>query len=329
MSLINRHADALRLRHGDRVWRLGLDGGFSCPNRRSGRGGGGCSYCAPGAARAIYLPEGESSISAQVEAGLSFLVRRYDARLFFAYFQAYSSTFADPDTLRSRYDEALQVLRACAPGALRGLVVSTRPDCVDESRAELLASYARGGLEVWVELGLQSSHDRTLGRIGRGHDYAAFLRAVEILARHGLRTAAHLILGLPGETRADMLETVSRIAPLGLGGIKFHDLLLPRGSALAAEYLRGELSLMHARRLPALLADCLELLPWDCEVIRLSSDARPAELLAPRGRPDKTVLYLAVEALLASRGSRQGSAAAGRGSGTEREGRSDFGDKGL
>jgi radical SAM superfamily enzyme len=103
-----------------------------------------------------------------------------------------------------------------------------------------------------------------------------------------------------------MLETVSRIAALGLEGVKFHDLLIPRGSALAGEYLGGELGLLHPSRLPLLLADCLELLDPSCEVIRLCSDARPSEILAPRGRPDKTMLYLAVDSILASRGTRQG-----------------------
>jgi uncharacterized protein len=305
--LINRHADALRARHGERVWRIGLDGGFSCPNREGGRGGGGCSYCAPGAARAVYLPEGQDSIGAQVEAGLAFLERRYEAKLFFPYFQAFSSTHAAASVLRSRYDEALRVLERRAPGSMRGLVVSTRPDCIDAENAELLASYARRGLEVWVELGLQSSHDRTLARIGRGHDYPAFLRARELLAAAGLKTAVHLILGLPGEERSDMLETVARVAALGLEGVKFHDLLVPKGSALASEYLEGELGLLHHLRLPGLLADCLELLDAECEIIRLCSDSRAPEILAPLRRPDKTVVYQAVEALLESRGSRQGS----------------------
>jgi len=310
-SLIRRHAQALKARHGDRVWRIGIDGGFSCPNRPIWRGPGGCSYCAPGAARAPYLPDGESAIEGQVEAGLDFLRRRYGARLFFPYFQAYSSTFATAAELRRRYDGALRAVGERAPGGLRGLVVSTRPDCVDDEKAALLASYAERGLEVWVELGLQSSHDETLRRIRRGHDYARFVGALLTLRAAGrasarLRTAVHLILGLPGETEADMLETVSRIASLGLDGVKFHDLLLPRGSALASEYLSGELTLLHPARMPGLLADCLERLDPACEVIRLRSDAPSGEILAPRRRPDKSDLYRTVEAELASRGSRQG-----------------------
>jgi uncharacterized protein len=303
----NRQADALRARHGDRVWRIGLDGGFGCPNRDGGRGAGGCSYCAPRAARAYYLPKGEASIAAQVATGVSFLAQRYGAKLFFPYFQAYSSTNAPLEALRSRYGEALAAVEAEAPGSSRGLVVSTRPDCIEPETARLLASYARSGLEVWVELGLQSSHDRTLARIRRGHDYASFLRARELLAEAGgVRAAAHLILGLPGETREDMLETVSRIASLALEGVKFHDLLVPLGSAMAEEYARGEFGLLPREGLPALLADCIERLPPDCEIIRLCSDADDVELVAPKGRPDKSQLYRDVEAELGARDARQG-----------------------
>ena len=276
------------------------------PNRREGRGEGGCAYCAPDASRAPYLPEGRISIFAQVEAGIAFLRRRYGARLFFPYLQAYSSTYGPLELLRARYDEALDAVRDLSPGSLRGLVVSTRPDCVDEEKAELLASYAAQGLEVWVELGLQSSNDRTLKRIRRGHDYAAYEAARSLLAGRGIRTAVHLILGLPGEGRAQILETVSRVASTRPEGIKFHDLLLPRGSALAAEYLLGELTLLHSARLPGLLADCIELLLPDCELLRLCADGTRAGTLAPLRRPDKSEIYHAVEAELASRGSRQG-----------------------
>ena len=209
------------------------------------------------------------------------------AKLFFPYFQAYSSTNAPIESLRERYGEAMEAVESSAPGSLRGIVVSTRPDCVDTEVARLLASFARSGLEVWVELGLQSSHDRTLARIRRGHDYAAFVRARELLAEAGgVRAAAHLILGLPGETR--------------------HDLLVPLGSALAEEYLRGDFRLLPRESLPALLADCIERLPPECEVIRLCSDADDEELVAPKGRPDKSQLYRDVEAELAARNARQG-----------------------
>jgi uncharacterized protein len=328
-SRFNRHSEALRARHGDRVWRLGIDGGFSCPNRDAagGSGRGGCSFCAPDGSRAPYLPGPGASIAAQVEAGASFLRRRYGARLFFLYFQAFSSTFAPAPVLRDRYDEAIGAARAllgrgAGPGAtgaggdaLRGLVVSTRPDCIDESAARLLASYAGEGLELWVELGLQSAHDRTLRAIGRGHGFAEYASATRLLAGRGLRIAAHLILGLPGEGRDDMLETVRAAAALGLDGVKFHDLRVLEGTRLAREYRAGEFAPMHPTRLPGLLADCIEELDPSCEVLRLSADAPPAATIAPRGSPDKGALYRAVEEELEARGTRQGARFGGAGGG--------------
>jgi radical SAM protein (TIGR01212 family) len=306
-------------RHGDRVWRIGLDGGFPCPRRAGGRGAGGCAFCSPRAALAPYqgAPLGDlgepggkaalASLAAQVRAGSAFLSRRYGAKLFMLYFQAYTSTDAPEAAIRASVDASIEALEAARPGSLRGLVVSTRPDCFDEGKARLLAEYAAGGLELWVELGLQSANEATLARMRRGHGVAEFLSARRVAGDAGLRTAAHLILGLPGEGRPEMLSTVGLVAALGLEGVKFHDLHLARGSALAAEYPAGELTLIHPARLPPLLADCLERLPPACEVMRLCSDAGSGERLAPRRPVDKARLYRAVEAELGARGSRQGS----------------------
>jgi len=316
-SRFNRHADRLRERHGCRVWRVGVDGGFGCPNREGGRGRGGCVYCAPSGAAAPYLGGAQPGPGAsphcgtsrvgldeQISRAMTFLRRRYDAAAFFLYFQAYSSTNGDPELLRAVYDEGL----ASGGGLFRGLVVSTRPDCIDGRKAELLSSYAERGLEVWVELGLQSAHDRTLSLIRRGHDFSAFERARKTLALPGIRTAAHLILGLPGESRGDMVESARAVGELGLDGVKFHDLQLARGSALASEYLLGELSLLHRSALPSLVADCLEALRPECEVIRLCSDLPEGERVAPKRVVDKERIYRSVEAELAARGTRQGSA---------------------
>ncbi len=307
----NRHADALRSRHGERVWRIALDGGFSCPNRADGKGG--CSYCAENGSRAPYLPPGPLPLRSQVEAGLSFLERRYGSRLFFLYFQAFTSTFAPASVLKERYDEAIEAARGLLsrPGrsgadALRGLVVSTRPDCVDAERAELLDYYAARGFELWVELGLQSAKDATLRDIGRGHDYAAFERAVALLRGRGIRIAAHVMLGLPGETWADMLSTARAVSGLGLDGVKFHDLRILRGSRLESEFLAGEISILHPSRLPALLADSIELLDPACEVIRICADAPTSATIAPRPPPSKDGLYLALEKEFARRGTKQG-----------------------
>jgi radical SAM protein (TIGR01212 family) len=240
-------------------------------------------------------------LAEQARRARAFLERRYEARLFFAYFQAFSSTWASLDRLRAVYDEGLE---ACGPG-LRGLVVSTRPDCVDRGVAELLASYAARGLEVWVELGLQSSNDRTLERIGRGHDAAAFIRARELLRGSGLRVAVHLVHGLPGEGSREALESVRFVAGLGVEGVKFHDLHVPAGSRLAGEFLAGEIALPAPAAHLSWLADAVELLPPETEVIRLASDAQAEQRLAPRRPADKSGLYRELEAELLRRNSAQ------------------------
>jgi len=304
----NRQSERLRERFGGRVWRLGLDGGFGCPNRGGGRGAGGCIYCAPDGDRSPYLDRlPAADLDAQVAKGLAFLERRYGAELFFLYFQAYSSTFAPVEVLKSRYDEAIASLERRRPGTLRGLVVSTRPDCLSEEKAALLASYAGRGLEVWVELGLQSGLDSTLKRINRGHSVADFAAARELLRRPGIHTAAHLIFGLPGESEDDMLAGPRLIARLGLEGVKFHDLFVARGSALAGDYLAGEFSLLPPERYLTLLADAVELLPPPMEILRLSSDGPAAGRLAPRRQIDKSLLYKNLELELEKRGSFQGS----------------------
>lgn len=324
-SRFNRHADRLVERHGERVWRLGIDGGFGCPNRApggqagAGRGPGGCVYCSPSAARAPYLEPlalGDpdtggagilGSIALQARTAMAFARRRYGARLFFPYFQAFSSTHAPVGLLEARYDAAIAAVEAEEPGSVRGLVVSTRPDCVDDAVAGLLARYAGRGLEVWVELGLQSGVDATLTRIRRGHTVADFVRACGVLGRQGIRVAAHLILGLPGEDRAAMLAGPRIVSELGLAGVKFHDLHVPRGSALAGEFLSGELGLLSMETYLGVLADAVELLDPSTEILRLETDSPGAERLAPRRAFDKRKLYERLEGELGRRGTRQGS----------------------
>ncbi len=217
--------------------------------------------------------------------------------------------------LRERYDEAFSAARRCLVDRfgddggtrLRGLVVSTRPDCIDEARADLISSYGARAAELWVELGLQSAKDETLRAIGRGHDFAAFERAVFLLHERGLRVAAHVILGLPGENRDDMLATIQAISRLGIEGIKFHDLRILAGTRLDREYRTGEITLVHPSRLPKLLADCIENLNPECEVMRLCTDVSAAATIAPSRPLGKDALYRAVEEELRSRGTRQGS----------------------
>jgi uncharacterized protein len=217
------YARYLRERHGCKVYRVAVDAGFGCPNRAGGRSGRGCSFCSAAGSRAPYLgdasaspgecPDRERSLKGQVDDTIAFLKRRYAAEAFILYFQPYSNTNAPVEELKRTYDTGL------ALAAFRGLNVATRPDCIDDAKARLLASYRDTGLEVWVELGLQTIHDATLRRIGRGHTAEDFHRAYAVLKGYGLNVAAHLIFGLPGEESAQIMETVQAMAGLGIDGV--------------------------------------------------------------------------------------------------------------
>ena len=257
----------LRKRYGCPAYRVALDAGFSCPNRRTGRESDGCLYCESVGARAVYLDSvGPDMLTAQVERGVRFLRRRYSATVLLLYFQAYTSTYGSVEQLKSIYDHALSL------ETFSELIVSTRPDEVDEERAELLAGYRRNGFDVWVELGLQSVHDKTLERINRGHDSAAFFRAYELLRRYGIKVTVHLIFGLPGESWSDMQESVEAVAALRPEGIKFHNLHIPVSAPLFQEYLRGELTVPSPARHADYLVRALPLLPEETVVMRLTCD---------------------------------------------------------
>ncbi|MDH7483288.1 MAG: radical SAM protein [Spirochaetales bacterium] len=330
---INWHGARLQERHGTRVWRLGLDAGFSCPHRSPDRTRGGCRFCASDGNLAAYqkgapcLP----SLEQQIARALLFTRLRYKASAFFLYFQAFSCTFAPLDRLKTIYDEAIatfsrlidapeHVLRdraslirsdssAVPPGIsphLKGLVISTRPDCFNRDTAELLASYQRKGLEIWIEFGLQTIHASSLWFIRREHGVETFIHAMNLAQDAGLHRAVHLILGIPGESRTMMLETVALTASLNPEGIKLHDLKIVQGSAFARMFTTGELALLHPSRLPSLLADCLERLPPQTEIMRITSDFQPDELLALYPAIDKHKLARLVQQELEQRRSWQG-----------------------
>ena len=292
----------LKERYGSAAYRVAVDAGFSCPNRSGGRQGEGCSYCEADGARAVYLDgAAPEMIAVQVERGIRFLRKRYGAEVLLLYFQAYTSTLGTPAQLKELYDGSL----ALAP--FRELIVSTRPDEIDGERADLLASYRRADFDVWVELGLQSVHDATLKRVNRGHDSAAFFRAYRLLDERGIKMAVHLIFGLPGEGRAEIMESVRRVAALRPAGIKMHNLHIPRSSPLYAEYLTGELSVPSPARHAAYLAEALSLLPPETVIMRMTCDTPAERRAAPLRIPMKSRFYQDVIRRMDEMGWRQGS----------------------
>ncbi len=291
---------ATHLRHtfGCRVQKVSIDAGFTCPNRDGSVTPGGCIYCN----NASFSPGNRRlSVTEQLENGKRFLRRRYGAKKFIAYFQAYTNTYADIAYLKDLYDEAL----ACDD--IVGLSIGTRPDCVPDPVLDLLADYA-SRTYLWLELGLESGHDQTLTRINRGHTAAAFDDAVSRARLRNLNLCTHLILGLPGETPDEILATVRHVANLRLDAVKLHHLHIVRHTVLEKMYHQGEVELLSLDAYAALVADSLELLPPDTIIMRLMGDAPRDMLVAPMWSQDKRAALSRIEQELERRNIQQGSA---------------------
>ena len=229
---MNRYRDYntyLKEIFGERVQKISLDAGFSCPNRDGTLSFSGCIFCDGKGSGTGAMSERRVSLEEQILAGIHAAQKRYGARKFIAYFQSFTNTYAPSERLRRLYDTAL------SNPSVVGLSVGTRPDCVDPEVMEILASY-QGNHLVWIEFGLQSAHDETLRRVRRGHDVSTFERAVHVAARHGLNVCAHVILGLPGEDRAMMHATARYLGSLPLHGVKIHLLYVVMGTPLADLY---------------------------------------------------------------------------------------------
>lgn len=225
----NSYAAYFRRVFGHRMQKVTVNAGFTCPNRDGTVGRGGCAFCDNAAFTPSYCTP-EKSITRQIEEGIEFHRRRYrTARRYLAYFQSFSNTYAPLERLRECYDEAL-----AHPG-VAGISVGTRPDCVDENKLDYFAELARRKY-VAIEYGVESTYDATLRRINRGHDFAAAERAIRLTAERGIHVGAHFILGLPDESDEMMIAQAERINSLPLDTVKFHQLQLFRGTALAAQY---------------------------------------------------------------------------------------------
>ncbi len=300
MNMAKRYNDFntyLRDIFGCRVQKITIDAGFSCPNRDGKITTGGCIYCndrgSGSGARARGL-----SITEQIVQGKEALAKRYKAKKFIAYFQAFSNTYAPIDRLKSLYEEALAV------DDVVGLSIGTRPDCVDEPILALLQQYGINTL-VWIEYGLQSAHDATLALINRGHDFKCFAQAVDATRNRGIKICAHVILGLPQENKKHMLATADAIADLGIDGIKLHLLYIIKGTRLAGLYGQGAYKCLEQQEYVDLVCDFLERIPQDMVVQRLTGDPHQQELVAPMWSLKKTETIALIQATMDARDSWQ------------------------
>jgi len=289
---------SLREQFGCRVQKITLDAGLTCPNRDGTLGLGGCIYCNEKGSGTGAASQ-RLSITDQIRNAKSYLVKRYKAKAFIAYFQSYSNTYAPLHILKSLYEEAL------ADPDVVGLSIGTRPDCVEDAVLDLLGDYARERL-IWLEYGLQSAHDATLARIRRGHSVAAFTDAVRRTRSRGLPVCAHVILGLPGEGREEMLTTARFLADSDIQAVKIHLLYVIRGTALDTWYRSGLYRCLTRDEYVSIVSELLTLLPPEMIIQRLTGDPHPEELVAPQWSLEKPQNLEAIHQYMAARGLFQG-----------------------
>ena len=281
-------SDAMRARFGTKVYRLSLQSGCTCPNRDGTIGTGGCTFCSEGGSgdfAAPLLPIGEQIEEARkrVDAKISASIAPQDRR-YIAYFQSYTNTYGDPERLRRVYSEALQHPQIVA------LDLGTRPDCLPPEMIAMLRDLrSEYDKPVWIELGLQTIHEKTAGRINRGYKLEVFEDAYRRLKDEGFEVIVHVILGLPGESREDMLETVRYLSLLtpALDGIKLQLLHILKGTELAREYEADPFPLFTLDSYCDLVVDCLKLLPPQTVVHRLTGDGPKRLLIEPQWSADK------------------------------------------
>ena len=316
----NNYREYLLKKYGTSLYRVGVDGGFSCPNRTKERQGG-CTFCDGTGSIAVYQRTSESafrhdssfdegvseevllrfqSIENQINKGLEFIHRRYKAKLAALYFQSWTNTYDTAENLKRIYDMAL------SSGDFSEFIVSTRPDCVEDDIADLLAGYITKDREVWVELGLQSASDETLRRINRGHTLSDYVKCMERLHKRGIKVCTHVILGLPGEEREDFIKTAKVLNETGSEGVKIHNLHIPGGTKMAEEYLEGEITSWSTERYMNEVEYFLRLLNPEMIIERLVCETPSHRLMAPRHFMDKSLFLRTLNDKMEKDNTRQG-----------------------
>lgn len=283
---------------GEKIYRIALNGGMTCPNRDGKLGTRGCIFCSAGGSGDFASPV-SLSISDQIAYGREKLMTKFPCRHFIAYFQAYTNTYAPVAYLRKIFTEAIRHPDIVA------LSIATRPDCLDEEILDLLSELNRIK-PVWVELGLQTIHPQTAAFIRRGYDYDCFLRAVTQLRERKLQIITHLILGLPKEDRSMILESVRTVAALPIHGVKLQLLHVLKHTDLADYYEEVGFSIYTLEEYAELVIDCLELLPQDMVIHRLTGDGPKDLLIAPMWSTRKRCVLNLIHKRLQERDTYQG-----------------------
>lgn len=260
----------LQRRYGEKIHKLTLHGGFNCPNRDGTLGRGGCTFCNVASFADEQMQQRSIADQLSAQAGKVNRAKRY-----LAYFQAYTSTYAEVQVLASMYREAL------TQADMVGLCVGTRPDCVPDAVLDLLSDYRQQGYEVWLELGLQTANDKTLHRINRGHTFDCYQQTTRRARARGLKVCTHLIVGLPGEDEKSCLSTLRRVVDAGVDGLKLHPLHIVDGSIMGKAWRAGRLPELPLAQYVTTAGEMIRHTPADVVYHRISASARRPTLLAP------------------------------------------------
>lgn len=287
---------------GCRVYKVSIDGGFTCPNRDGSKGIGGCTFCDE-TGSSSRTNEKKTPITQQILTNIAHRQKRFRAKKFIAYFQSYTNTYSRTERLKKLYDEAL----AAHPDIV-GLAISTRPDCVDAEKLDLIASYRDKVPYVSIEYGMQTIHNRSLGRVNRLETFEDFEVAYRLTKERGLDHCVHIILGMPGESHADMMATADKMAELGVDGVKIHMLVAMENTPLAAEALAGQWQPMSWEAYVTTCVDFIERLHPECIIHRVSGNGHFKHVVAPSWMASKRQEVMeAIEEEFQRRGTRQGS----------------------
>jgi len=282
-SRFNAFGPYLKKKFGTVVYKVNVDAGFTCPNRDGTLGVTGCIYCNNDSFRPSEC-KNEMPVKEQIRNGIRYLSTRYKAKKYLVYFQPYTNTYAPVTELERMYREALSV-----PSVI-GLAIGTRPDCVDKDKIELLRELAKDNF-ILVEYGLQSIYEKSLQYILRGHDYKAFIDALDLTKEKGIEVGAHIIVGLPTETRDEMLAMADELSTLPVGFLKIHQLQIVKGTPLAAQYLEKPFPTFGYDEYLDFLVDFIERLSPNIVLQRLFALSPDDILVAPQwGRTRQQIL---------------------------------------
>lgn len=279
----------LRDTFGDKVYKLSLNAGFTCPNRDGKLGTRGCIFCSAGGS-GDFAESSSLSITQQIEKGKERVARKIKSGKYIAYFQAYTNTYAPVEILKSKYMEAVNHRDIVA------LSVATRPDCLGDDVLKLLDEINKIK-PVFVELGLQTIHERTARYIRRGYTLDVYDKAVSDLKKIGINTVVHLILGLPGETKQDMLDSVKYVCESGIDGIKLQLLHVLKNTDLEKDYQQGKFKTLEMDEYLDILKSCVDIIPDNIVIHRLTGDGAKKDLISPLWSADKKKVLNAINKL--------------------------------